>query len=157
MHGFWDTRPEYLVWLKGFWGSSVPWNPYFQAVSPKPKALKFRSEGFNPSLTCLVLHTWDFWHRLSGSTLGHRLGVSLSVRVPINHILTQNLYYDSYYPKPKYLITGYLDPLRILQGARFPPLTRVSALISPLIPFGHPKLSKPSWVVFYLGVLWYPI
>ena len=23
----------------------------------------------------------------------------------------QNLYYDYYYPKPKYLITGYLDPL----------------------------------------------
>ena len=26
------------------------------------------------------------------------------------HILTQNLYYNYYYPKPKYLIIGYMDP-----------------------------------------------
>ena len=31
--------------------------------------------------------------------------------MPNNHILTQNLYYNYYYPKPKYLIIGYLDPL----------------------------------------------
>ena len=32
-------------------------------------------------------------------------------QVPNSHILTQNLYYKYYYPKPKYLIIGYLDPL----------------------------------------------
>ena len=35
----------------------------------------------------------------------------LRVQVPNNRILTQNLYYNYYYPKPKYLIVGYLDPL----------------------------------------------
>ena len=42
-----------------------------------------------------------------------RLGAgvdSLRVQVPNNHILTQNLYYNYYYPNPKYLIIGYLDP-----------------------------------------------
>ena len=36
---------------------------------------------------------------------------TLRVQVPNNHILTQNLYYNYYYPKPKYLIIGYMDPL----------------------------------------------
>ena len=36
---------------------------------------------------------------------------TLRVQVPNNHVLTQNLYYNYYYPKPKYLIIGYLDPL----------------------------------------------
>ena len=36
---------------------------------------------------------------------------SLRVQVPNNHILTQNLYYYNYSPKPKYLIIGYMDPL----------------------------------------------
>ena len=36
---------------------------------------------------------------------------TLRVQVPNNSILTQNLYYNYYYPKPKYLIIGYLDPL----------------------------------------------
>ena len=40
------------------------------------------------------------------------LGYSpIRVQVPNTHILTQNLYYIYYYPKPKYLIIGYLDPL----------------------------------------------
>ena len=34
---------------------------------------------------------------------------SLRVQVPNNHILTQNLYYNYYYPKPKCLFIGYLD------------------------------------------------
>ena len=37
--------------------------------------------------------------------------LSLRVQVPNNHILTQNLYYNYYYPNPKYLIIGYMDPL----------------------------------------------
>ena len=40
--------------------------------------------------------------------------VSLRVQVRNNYILTQNLYYNYYYPKPKYLIIGYLDPLGFL-------------------------------------------
>ena len=39
--------------------------------------------------------------------------ISLRVQVPNNHILTQSLYYNPYYPKPKYLIIRYLDPLGI--------------------------------------------
>ena len=37
--------------------------------------------------------------------------LTLGVQVSNNHMLTQNLYYSSYYPTPKYLIIGYLDPL----------------------------------------------
>ena len=36
---------------------------------------------------------------------------TLRVQVPNNHILTLNLYYNYYYPNPKYLIIGYMDPL----------------------------------------------
>ena len=32
-------------------------------------------------------------------------------KLPPCPILTQNLYYNYYYPKPKYLIIGYMDPL----------------------------------------------
>ena len=38
-------------------------------------------------------------------------GLTPRVQVPNNHILAQNLYYNYYYPKPKYLIIGYMDPL----------------------------------------------
>ena len=31
--------------------------------------------------------------------------------MPNNHIPTQNLYYNPYYPNLKYLIIGYMDPL----------------------------------------------
>ena len=36
--------------------------------------------------------------------------LSLRVQVPNNHILTKNLYYNYYYPNPKYLNIGYMDP-----------------------------------------------
>ena len=37
---------------------------------------------------------------------------TLKVQVPNNHIIfTQDLYCNSCYPDPKYLIIGYLDPL----------------------------------------------
>ena len=39
---------------------------------------------------------------------------TLRVQVPYNHILAQNLYYKYYYPKLKYLIIGYMDPLGML-------------------------------------------
>ena len=38
-------------------------------------------------------------------------GLTLRVQVPNSHILTQNLYYNYYYPSPRYLIIGYMDPL----------------------------------------------
>ena len=37
--------------------------------------------------------------------------LTLRVQVPNNHMPTRNLYYNYYYPKPKYLIIGYMDPL----------------------------------------------
>ena len=37
-------------------------------------------------------------------------GLALRVQVLNNHILAQNLCYDFYYPNPKYLIIGYMDP-----------------------------------------------
>ena len=37
--------------------------------------------------------------------------LTLRVQVPNNHILTLNLYYNHYYPNPKHLIIGYMDPL----------------------------------------------
>ena len=37
--------------------------------------------------------------------------VTLRVQVPNYHVLTQNLYYNYYYPNPKYLTIGYMDPL----------------------------------------------
>ena len=36
---------------------------------------------------------------------------TLRVQVPNNHTLTQNLYYNYYYPNPKYLIIRCMDPL----------------------------------------------
>ena len=36
---------------------------------------------------------------------------TLRVQVPNNHILAQNQYYNYYYPKPKYLVIGYMDSL----------------------------------------------
>ena len=41
------------------------------------------------------------------------IGAILTLRVQVlnNQILTQNLHYNYYYPNPKYLIIGYLDPL----------------------------------------------
>ena len=59
--------------------------------------------------------------------------VSLRVQEPNNHILTQNLYYNYYYPKPKYLIIGYMDPLGL-----FPQNLR-SQLWTP-----NPKPTKPT-------------
>ena len=35
---------------------------------------------------------------------------TLGVQVPIDPILAQNLYYDSYDPKPRYLNIGYMHP-----------------------------------------------
>ena len=37
--------------------------------------------------------------------------VALRIQVPDNHLHTPNLYYNYHYPKPKYLIIGYVDTL----------------------------------------------
>ena len=42
------------------------------------------------------------------------MGVTLRVQVLNNHTLTHNLYYNSYYPNPKYLDIGYLDPYKVI-------------------------------------------
>ena len=47
-----------------------------------------------------------------------KMSVTLRVQVPNNQILTQNLYYNYYYPKPKYLIIEYMDPLEKVEGGR---------------------------------------
>ena len=39
-----------------------------------------------------------------------RQTLTLRVQVPNNQILAQNLYYNYYYPNPKYSSIGYLDP-----------------------------------------------
>ena len=61
------------------------------------------------------------------------VGLTLRVQVPNNHILTKNLYYNYYYPKPKYLIIGYLDPLGIED------LTRLDHLRDPGAVLGWAK------------------
>ena len=53
-------------------------------------------------------------------------GLTLRVQVPNNHVLTQNLYYNSYYPNPKYLIIGYMDPLG--NGLMVPELSNLRVL-----------------------------
>ena len=42
---------------------------------------------------------------------GYPTAIPLKVQVPNNRILTQNLHYNYYYPNPKYLIIGHMDPL----------------------------------------------
>ena len=49
-----------------------------------------------------------FLHHLSEDVETLRVQVP---NVPNIRILAQNLYYNYYYPKPRYLIIGYLDPL----------------------------------------------
>ena len=50
--------------------------------------------------------------------LCRKLTVAQRVQVPNNHILTPNLYYNYYYPNPKYLIIGYMDPVGSLFKSR---------------------------------------
>ena len=56
------------------------------------------------------------------TTLGHITIqtpiTTLKVQVPNNHIHAQNMHYNYYFPKPKYLIIEYLDPLGKLKSQR---------------------------------------
>ena len=67
--------------------------------------------------------------------------VSLRVQVPNNHILTQNLYYNYYYPNPKYLIIGYMDPLgMIILGINSPePFPVLQSLVPVLCQAKSPQ------------------
>ena len=61
--------------------------------------------------------------------------LTLRVQVPNNHILTQNMYYNYYYPNPKYQIIGYMDPLG--NGTHMPPWrskNTLRRLITPCSP-----------------------
>ena len=56
------------------------------------------------------MESWDENSRgIKGSKGLGVEGLALKVQVPNSHTLTQNLYYY-YYPTPKYLIIGYMDP-----------------------------------------------
>ena len=68
-------------------------------------------EQAGPSLRCPYEILSHEVHAVYSAATG-----TLEVQVPNNHILTQNLCYLYYYPKPKYLITLYLDPLGNLVG-----------------------------------------
>ena len=69
-----------------------------ETVNPGPMTSRLRPEG-------------DIEHMEILRLLQARLLFGpLRVQVPNNQILTQNLYYNYYYPRPKYLIIGYMDP-----------------------------------------------
>ena len=93
----------------------------------------------------------------------------LRVQVPYNHILTQNLYYNYYYPKPKYLIIVYLDPL--CWGYDCPrsgvrrcrTITQVLDVHSSVTIWGFPKIRGTLLgvpiirVIVYWGLYWGPL
>ena len=63
------------------------------------------------ALTVVKIHSHCALDGTWGTVKVWFLNPTLRVQVPNNHILTQNQYYNFYYPKPKYLIIGYMDPL----------------------------------------------
>ena len=79
-------------------------------LSSGPGPIARELEGTSPPLLVVMAALKMAW-RLSSSLRSPYDIVILRVQVPNNHILTQNLYYNYYYPKPKYLIIGYMDPL----------------------------------------------
>ena len=81
---------------------------------------KMLSLGFKEAVSCEPQNSESSSWKKDGSEMHVCLAVAyrsrdtsipLRVQVPNNHILTQNLYYNYYYPNPKYLIIGYMDPL----------------------------------------------
>ena len=69
-------------------------------------------------------------------------GNTLRVQVPNSHLLTKNLYHNYYYPNPKYLIIGYMDPLgqanMELQESRF---SRTRVFVACGAPFKSGELA----------------
>ena len=60
-------------------------------------------------------NAWEVQWLKEETQPGHSPNPTLRIQVPNHHILTQNLYDNYYYPKPKYLIMGYRDPLGKIQ------------------------------------------
>ena len=90
--------------------------PMQTAVPHGNRAIAASGLGF--SVQGLELRVRDGYSRTSVSVCVCELSrVSLRVEVPNNQIITQNLYYNPSYPKPKRLIIGYLDPLSFVSCA----------------------------------------
>ena len=67
--------------------------------------------------------------------------------VPNNHILTQNLYYNYYYPNPKYLIIGYMDPLGLFHPQVLKPTHGQNSCVYASLPKGSAFCrSRPAHV-----------
>ena len=90
-------------------GKSVSTAPlrFRHSIHPGPEACSYHCDGFH-HISALTGPT-TLAMLLQCTTLQHYQ--ALRVQVPNNHIPTQNLYYNYYYPNPKYLIIGYMDPL----------------------------------------------
>ena len=107
------------------------WNFRTSVADPNPKPCVGKSPHVLEYPTCNRLHSaqcrdtkkqranseeataalhLSAWLRVSHPDTLNSEPLSLRVQVPKNHMLNQNLYYDYYYPKPKYLIIGYLGP-----------------------------------------------
>ena len=109
-----------------------------------------RSSSINSNASSRHLGTG---HPISGQGSGKgRLHKFLRVQVPNNDILTQNLYHNLYYPKPKSLIIGYLDPLRLFksQGLDFWRHTNAYPFCPKPISRKSNGKCKESW--HYIGV-----
>ena len=79
-------------------------NKHYSSVTPS----KPPNHELGPARFCLAYKTARCWvEDFFGWCRSER---TLRVRVPNNHILTQSLYYNSYYPRPKDLIIGHMDP-----------------------------------------------
>ena len=50
-------------------------------------------------------------NRRGNGKAGRYVVDTLRVQEADNHILAPNLYFENNYPKPRYLIIGFLDPL----------------------------------------------
>ena len=71
-------------------------------LTPKPHGVWYETDAMLQSLEAVEMRgqfDMDNKHALQ----------TLRVQVPYNHILPPNLYNNYYYPKPKYLIIGYMD------------------------------------------------
>ena len=75
--------------------------------SPRPEVWETGVELKLPRLLRLA----SFHSAFAPQVLPGLPSFSLRVQVANGHIPTQNLYYNNYYPNPKYLIIGYMDPL----------------------------------------------
>ena len=71
---------------------------------------------FRVRLPGLMLDSEQAWNTRRGPNKEYWPLVTLRVQVPNNHILTQILYYNCYYPNPKYLVIGHMDPLAYVRG-----------------------------------------